>query len=112
MKKTQKEDAIFPVMKLDYNFNVIYCNEPAIPMLSKWKCRPNERIPMAVLDRHPGIYAAISTTQSPDLEIDMGDVTVKCTVVPFPEAGYIGIYAYMMEYTEKTNERVTLAKLA
>lgn len=111
MKQNKKEDAIFPVMKIDYNFNVIYCNEPAYPMLSKWNCRPQERIPLAVLERHPGIYTAINASQSPDLEVEMDDVTVKCTVVPYPEAGYIGIYAYMIEYTEKSKERVTLAKL-
>ena len=111
MKTTKKEEVIFPVMKLDYNFNVIYCNEPAYPMLSKWNCRPKERVPMAVLEQHPGIYTAINTTQTPDIEVEMDDVIVKCTVVPFPEAGYIGIYAYLIEYTEKTKEKVTLAKL-
>jgi hypothetical protein len=110
MKSTRKDDAIFPVMKIDYNFNVIYCNEPAYPVLSKWNCRPQERLPLTVLDSHPGIYTAIKSTQTPDIEVEMDDVKVKCTVVPFPEAGYIGIYAYMIEYTEKTKERVTLAR--
>lgn len=110
MKTTKKEEVIFPVLKLDYNFNVIYSNEPALPMLKQWNCK-QDRVPMAVLEQHPGIYSAINTTQSPDIEVKMDDVTVKCTVVPFPEAGYIGIYAYLIEYTEKTKEKVTLAKL-
>ncbi len=111
MKTTKHEEVIFPVMKLDYNFNVIYCNEPAYPMLNMWNCKPTERIPIKVLESHPGIFNSINNAHAPDISIEMDDITVKCTVMPFPEAGYIGIYAYMIEYTEKTKEKVTLAKL-
>lgn len=111
MRTTKREEVIFPVMKLDYNFNVIYCNEPARPMLNNWNTRITGQIPTAVLEKHPQIFIALKDSNTPDLEVDMDGVTVKCSVVPFPEAGYIGIYGYMIEYTEKTKEKVTLAKL-
>ncbi|MCC6385231.1 MAG: hypothetical protein LC117_01055 [Bacteroidia bacterium] len=108
---TEKQATIFPVIKLDYNFRMIDSNEAGKPLLCSWNCSVNSKIPISILERYPEIHTAIKENTMPDISIEMDGTAIKCTVVPFPEANYIGIYAYMIEYTEKTKEKVTLTKL-
>jgi hypothetical protein len=107
----EKQASIFPVLKMDYNFKLIECNEAGMPLLRCWNTQLENQIPISVLERHPEIFNAIRNASMPDIDIEMDDATIKCTVVPFPEANYIGIYAYMIEFTEKTKEKITLTRL-
>lgn len=107
----EKQASIFPVLKMDYNFKLIECNEAGLPLLRSWNTNLDNPIPIGILERHPEIFTAIKNSSMPDINIETDDATIKCTVVPFPEANYIGIYAYMIEFTEKTKEKVTLTRL-
>jgi hypothetical protein len=106
-----KQASIFPVIKMDYNFNLIECNEAGLPLLRSWNVSLQKPLPISILERHPEIFDAIKNSSTPDIAIETDDATIKCTVVPFPEANYIGIYAYLIEFTEKTKEKVTLTRL-
>lgn len=107
----EKQASIFPVLKMDYNFKLIECNEAGLPLLRSWNTQLENPLPITILERHPEIFNAIKNSSTPDINIEMDDATVKCTVVPFPEANYIGIYAYLIEFTEKSKEKVTLTRL-
>ncbi|MEO5572545.1 MAG: hypothetical protein ABIT08_16640 [Bacteroidia bacterium] len=115
MKKTetknQKKECAFPVLKFDYNFNVIYSNSPAKAILNYWEAKVKESVPSNILNRHPEIYNSLREQSLEDISITINDTVVRCTVVPFPEAGYIGVYGYMVEYTEKIMDRETASRL-
>ncbi len=102
---------LFPVFKFDYNFKVIQCNEPARPLLNYWNCGLESQIPISILERHPEIYAALKGTKIPDINVQLDDQVIRCSVVAFPEAGYIGIYGYMFEFAETVREKITLQGL-
>ena len=108
-KSHQKTDSMFPVVKLDYNFNVIHCNDSGQPLLSHWNTTLKNPLPIGILERHPEIYVALKNTMTPDIKIKMDDHIIHCSVVPFPEAGYIGIYGYLVEYADRVHEKVTLS---
>lgn len=107
----QKKESMFPVLKMDYNFNLIYNNEPAQPLLNHWNCSLEKRIPISILERHPEIYVALKNNLIPDIDIQIDDQVIRCSIVPFPEAGYIGIYGYMVEFADKIHQRVTISGL-
>lgn len=104
----QTNGNLFPVLKFDYDFNVIHCNEPAQPLLSHWKCSEKNPLPIRVLENHPEIYVALRSNKIPDIKIQMTDRVIDCSIVPFPEAGYIGIYAYQVEFADKVHQKVAI----
>ena len=110
-KVQQKKECAFPVIKFDYNFNVIYSNSPANSILSRWDTKINKAVPKSILNQHPEIYNSLRNPSIADVSINLDDTIIRCTIVPFPEAGYIGVYAYMVEYTEKIYDRTELKRL-
>lgn len=110
-KQQQQKESMFPVMKFDYNFNVIYSNDHARPLMNHWNCDTKSPIPMNVLERHPEIYIALKNNLIPDINIKLDNQVIRCSIVPFPEAGYIGIYGYMVEYADKVHEKITISSL-
>ena len=110
-KSQQKKECAFPVLKFDYNFNVIYSNTPAKSILNYWDTKMKASVPTTVLNNHPEIYNSLRNPSVQDIDINMNDTIVRCSVVPFPEAGYIGVYGYMVEYTEKVTDRSTATRL-
>jgi len=107
----KKSDSMFPVVKLDYNFNVIHCNDSGQPLLIQWNTTLKNKLPISILERHPEIYVALKNTMTPDIKVKMNDHIIHCSVVPFPEAGYIGIYGYMVEYADKVHEKATISDM-
>ncbi|HKR05733.1 MAG TPA: hypothetical protein VJY62_13950 [Bacteroidia bacterium] len=110
-KSQQKKECAFPVLKFDYNFNVIYSNNPANTILNHWDAKIKETVPTNILNTHPEIYNSLRNPAVADINIDLENTVIRCTVVPFPEAGYIGIYGYMVEYTEKISDRTEATRL-
>ena len=91
-----------PVIKISLDSKIIYGNETAITLLKEWKCDIDQDIPRDVFIKYPEITSKNVTS---DVDIRFNDCTVKFTVVPFYEGGYIGLYAYEME-TEKFFEQM------
>lgn len=110
-KSQQQKESEFPVLKFDYNFNVIYSNTPAQTILNNWNVKVQESVPEMVLSRHPEIVKSLANSAVDNVQINLENTIVSCTIVPFPEAGYIGVYGYMVEYAEKVRERVTVPRL-
>jgi hypothetical protein len=107
----ENQACVFPVIKIDYQFRLIECNAAAMDLLRYWNSSPDEALPLSVLQQYPEILMAIQHNTTPDIDILTDTATIKCTVVPFPEANYIGIYAYLVEFTDQAKEKVTLMRL-
>lgn len=113
-KQTQTQNrqaSAFPVMKFDYNFNVIYSNEQANDILSHWKTGMQQPVPSTVLKLHPELYTSLTNQPVNDINLCIDNTVIRCSVVAFPEAGYIGLYGYMVEYSDKIAERATVARM-
>lgn len=91
----------FPVIKIGLDFTVLDCNLSAMPLLNHWKCKVNSRIPDDIMATYPGISNSLKSTEESSLHVAFKDFMVRFTVVPFPEAGYIGLYGYQVEKSER-----------
>ena len=107
----QKKECAFPVLKFDYNFNVIYSNSPARSILDYWETKIKGSVPTTILNNHPEIYNSLRNQTIHDININVEDTIIRCSIVPFPEAGYIGVYGYMVEYSEKISNRTEATRL-
>lgn len=110
-KGQQKKEGSLPVMKFDYNFNLIYSNGSAKTILNQWKMKMKDPVPTKILNNHPEFFISLKDQKVNDINISIDGTTVRCSIVAFPEAGYIGLYGYMVEYTEKINERANSIRL-
>ena len=110
-KSQQKKECAFPVLKFDYNFNVIFSNTPAKSILDYWETKIKGSVPTNILNGHPEIYNSLRNPAIQDISINVEDTVIRCSVVPFPEAGYIGVYGYMVEYSEKISNRAEMTRL-
>ena len=110
-KSQQKKESALPVMKFDYNFNVIYSNTQAKPILNQWNTKMKGAIPTTVLNHHPEFFISLKNQHVTDINLEVDGTMVRCSIVPFPEAGYIGVYGYMVEYTETVNERASALRM-
>lgn len=91
----------FPVIKIGLDFTVLDCNVSALPILNHWNCRVNSRIPASVLKQYPEMANALKLNDEGGLHVNFKDFTIRFTIVPFPEAGYIGLYGYQVEKAER-----------
>jgi len=110
-KQTTNEN-LFPVFRFDLENRLVYANVPALPLMKFWKCRINERVPGEVISRYPEMFHTALSHKPMDVTVEMNSYTINFSIVPFPEAGYIGMYAYSMEVSEnytgkKAPEKVT-----
>lgn len=84
----------FPVLKVDYQFTLVSSNELALPLLHLISCRPGERLPDTVLNQCPEIIQCLESAIPGDCCMQVGETNIWFDLVPFPEAGYIGLYGY------------------
>lgn len=107
-KNQATDENLFPVFRFDLANRLIYANLPSLPLMKHWKCRINERIPADVVSRYPELFHAALSHRPMDVTVEMKNYIIRFSIVPFPEAGYIGMYAYSMEvnenFVEKTNK--------
>jgi hypothetical protein len=96
-----KNESLFPVFRFDLENRLVYANVPALPLMKFWKCRINERIPAEVISLYPELFHASLSHRPIDVAVDFNDYTIRFSIVPFPEARYIGMYAYSMELSGK-----------
>jgi len=96
-KKQKHDDTIFPVFRFDLDNRITYANVPALPLMKYWKCRVNERIPAEVISQYPELFHAVLSSRPSDLIVEYKNYFIRFSIVPFPEANYVGMYAYAME---------------
>ncbi len=106
---TRHENNMFPVIKIGYDNKIQYHNIAAMPLLGSWNCKMNERISIALQRQHPELFD-LTRSQSRDVAIRYLEYTFRFSVIPYPEAGFIGIYGYQIEIAEQTaaNSRMSV----
>jgi len=101
MKKTTStindmQDA-FPVIRLGYNKKLKNCNATALPLLNEWHWRQGNQVPSTILQAYPEIEKAFKNPNPTECKMMFGDLQISFDLIPFPEAGYIGLYSYHIE---------------
>ena len=90
----------FPMIKYDYQGVLVEANGTALPLLGQWKCRNGKKIPTSVMKTYPEMTFALKDQQPIDCCVEMGDCKIWFDIVPYPEAGYVGMYGYNIEMME------------
>lgn len=107
-KKQQNDETLFPVFRFDLQNRLIYANAPALPLMKFLNCSLNERVPGKVISQYPELFHAALSHKPMDLTIQFNNYSISFSIVPFPEAHYIGMYAYSMHLNENyTGQTVT-----
>ena len=96
----KNDDSLFPVFRFDLENRLVYANVPALPLMKFWNCRINEKMPAQVVSRYPELFHAALSHRPTDVVVEFKTHVFRFSIVPFPEARYIGMYAYSMEQNE------------
>lgn len=97
----------FPVIRMDYQQRLVTSNSTALPLLHAWNCKKGNKIPGEVLNQHPELIGSFRNPAPTECVINFGDLKIWFDVVPFPQAGYIGLYGYHVEATVPETVTVT-----
>lgn len=89
--------SLFPVFKFDLDKKLIEANRASMPLLEKWGWNLSQSLPTKVVSEHPQLFHAILGQRPTELTVTMDGFHIHFCVVPFPEAGYIGMYAFALE---------------
>ncbi|MDQ3050058.1 MAG: hypothetical protein M3Q95_04145 [Bacteroidota bacterium] len=111
-KNQEIDENLFPAFRFDLDNRLVFANVPALPLMKHWHCRINETIPAEVISRYPELFHTALSHRPMDVTVDMHNYTIRFSIVPFPEAGYIGMYAYCMEVNENYINKTTPALIA
>jgi hypothetical protein len=102
--KMNPDSKMFPVLKFDLNNRLIYANVAALPLMKQWGCEINEKLPSSLVSQHPELFHSAISHYSQDLSIQHNEYIMHFSLVPFPEANYIGMYGYCIELFENYSE--------
>ncbi len=87
----------FPVMRFDFNKRLIDSNLTALPLLNDWNCRKGAKIPSAILKEYPEIKCVFSDKNPTECRVTFSGLSIWFDLIPYPEAGYVGLYGYHVE---------------
>jgi hypothetical protein len=104
---SKHENNMFPVIKLDYHGKIVYHNVAAMPILSYWHCKLNEPVNSQAKMIYPEIFNVLSP-KAHDARIKYLDYYFHFSVIPYPEAGYIGIYGHCIEHAQPIPAAVSI----
>ncbi len=107
MQHIEMKDA-FPVFKFNYKGKLVNSNSAAMPLLGYWNCKMGAGISTELMMACPAIKSAIKSPQPGECKMQFGELQIWCDVVPFPEAGYIGVYGYHIEIMNAAQQTVQL----
>ena len=109
-ENTQEMDMrdAFPVFKFNYNGKLLDCNSTALPLLGHWHCKKGAKLPTGLMKACPEIKSAMKNPQPAEIKMQFGEYHLWCDVVPYPEAGYIGIYGFHVEAMMPEQQNVKL----
>jgi hypothetical protein len=96
-KSTNDMQDAFPVIRIGYDMRLLDSNLTALPLLSEWKVRKGSKIPDNVLNANPEITQSLQDTNPSGCKVAFRGLNIWFDMVPFPEAGYIGLYGYHVE---------------
>ena len=98
-KVTSNDDLrdAFPVIRISYDKRLIGSNLTALPLLGDWKCRQGNKLPSGLLIAYPEIENALKDLTPTQCKVQFGELQIWFDLVPFPEAGYIGMYGFHIE---------------
>ncbi|CAN5427453.1 hypothetical protein BH11BAC2_BH11BAC2_08030 [soil metagenome] len=101
----------FPVIRLSYDKRLIGSNLTALPLLGEWKCRQGAKVPTGLLKAYPEINYALNENAPTECKVTFGELEIWFDLVPFPEAGYLGMYGYHIEsmVAEKMPQKLRMA---
>jgi hypothetical protein len=105
------DENLFPVFRFDLENRLVYANVPALPLMKHWNCRINEKIPGEVISMYPELFHAALSHRPTDLTVEFKSHLIRFSIVPFPEAKYIGMYAYSMEQNENFVSKPAVAQV-
>lgn len=88
---------MFPVMRFDMNRRLIDSNLTALPILGSWNCHKGSKLSPEVIRTFPELQYAFKEKSPTECRITFSGLSIWFDVVPFPEAGYIGLYGYHIE---------------
>jgi hypothetical protein len=109
-KKTAGHDAnMFPVIKFSLDNQIIYHNVAAMPLLSQWNCELNKKVPSAIAKKHPAIFNS-KNQDAKDISILYKEYVFSFSVIPFPEAGYVGLYGHSIQESGLLESKQQLEK--
>lgn len=100
---TMTNNSSLPVIKLNYNHQIIDANLNALPILANWCCTKGSAIPESVYQKIPSLDIAIKTNTDRTCMLKFGDTVISFDIIPFVEGGYIGLYGYKAEKAEVVN---------
>ena len=87
----------FPVMRIDYTKRLIDANLTAMPLLGEWNCRKGSIVPSQIFSTYSEIENSFNDKTPTTCKVSFGDLQIWFDIVPFHEAGYIGLYGYHIE---------------
>jgi hypothetical protein len=103
---------LFPIFRFDLQNRLVFANLAATPLMTHWKCRINERVPAEVMAEYPELFHSVVSHRPQDVQVTFNEFSISFTIVPFPEAGYIGMYAYKVNMVENFTGKTTETVLA
>ena len=110
-KNLHKEESMFPVFRFDLENRLVYANVPALPLMKHWQFRMNEKVPAQFMSQYPELFHSSLSHKPTDVTVKYNNYLIGFSIVPFPEAKYIGMYAYVMEVNENYVSKATPATL-
>ena len=88
-------DSEWPVIKINFKGDILYANMSSFDLLLKLGCYLSGRLPAEVISQ----LKDNTKKQLQIMKFNMHSKKCNFLVVPFPEAGYIGIYGF--DFTSK-----------
>ena len=97
--KHSYNNSIMPVIKINFKGDILYANMSSFDLLISWGCFAGSKLPSYIYEKVNGLNLLNNNTFS----INYMNKKINFIVVPFAEAGYIGIYAYEIVSDELSN---------
>lgn len=94
MKTKRTRDERYPVMRFDLQGNLIDSNLTALPLLASWQSGNGTKTKSAPPEVHTFMMHCLGNACSDTLEVRFSDLQISFDAVPFPEAGFIGLYGF------------------
>ncbi len=87
------QDSPLPVIKIDFEGNILFANMASFPVLKLWNCNTHGSIPWDIMK-------SLSLHEQLDIESNNA-ITFRFQIVPFWEAGFIGFYCNSSSFSQK-----------
>lgn len=92
-----------PIIKINYNHQIIDANLNALPILANWCCTKGSTIPDTIIEKLTSLEIAMKTNTERECKLKFGDTIISFDIIPFMEGGYIGLYGYKAEQIAVAN---------